>query len=156
MKYHSIKKINRMILKGILYMLQIKRNEISFNIKDYVHLIMGSKKIGKSTLFSEIGRTEYGLDKTLCISMGDEDGHQVLCYKSDKIYVVSTTELSDFQFELVDLADKTPIPATTFSTDTSENKSENGAYTNFDSLTLSGTLYGDTLTIKNNFNVTFI
>ena len=59
-------------------MLQIKRNEISFNIKDYVHLIMGSKKIGKSTLFSEIGRTEYGLDKTLCISMGDEDGHQVL------------------------------------------------------------------------------
>ncbi len=70
--------------------------------------------------------------------------------KSDKIYVVSPTELSDFQFELVDLADKTPIPATTFSTDTSANKSENGAYTNFDSLTLSGALYGDTLTIKNN------
>lgn len=59
-------------------MLKIQTNEISFNIKDYVHLIMGSKKIGKSTLFSEIGRIEYGLDKTLCISMGDEDGHQVL------------------------------------------------------------------------------
>lgn len=59
-------------------MLQIKKNEISYNIKDYVHLIMGSKKIGKSTLFSEIGRLEYGIDKTLCISMGDEDGHQVL------------------------------------------------------------------------------
>jgi hypothetical protein len=59
-------------------MLKIKTNEISYNIKDYVHLIMGSKKIGKSTLFSEIGRIECGLDKTLCISMGDEDGHQVL------------------------------------------------------------------------------
>ena len=59
-------------------MLKILYNEISFNIKDYVHLIMGSKKIGKSTLFSEIGRLEYGLDKTLCISMGDEDGHKVL------------------------------------------------------------------------------
>ena len=59
-------------------MLQIKNNEISFNIKDYVHLIMGSKKIGKSTLFSEIGRLEYGLNKTLCISMGDEDGHRAL------------------------------------------------------------------------------
>lgn len=59
-------------------MLKIQTNEISFNIKDYVHLIMGSKKIGKSTLFSEIGKIEYGLDKTLCISMGDEDGHKVL------------------------------------------------------------------------------
>ena len=59
-------------------MIKIQKNEISFNIKDYVHLIMGSKKIGKSTLFAQIGCLEYGLDKTLCISMGDEYGHKVL------------------------------------------------------------------------------
>ena len=59
-------------------MIKIQKNEISYNIKDYVHLIMGSKKIGKSTLFAQIGRLEYGLDKTLCISMGDEYGHKVL------------------------------------------------------------------------------
>ena len=59
-------------------MIEIKKNEISYNIKDYVHLIIGAKKIGKSSMFAEIGRAEYGLDKTLSISMGDEDGHKCL------------------------------------------------------------------------------
>lgn len=77
-------------------------------------------------------------------------GYYFMLDGSDKIYVVSTSELSDFQFELLDLTDKTAIPATVFTTDTSESKEEDGSYAYFDSLTLSGELYGDTITIENN------
>lgn len=69
---------------------------------------------------------------------------------SDKIYVVPTSELSSFQFELVDLTDKTAIPATIFDTDTSANKSADGSYEYFDSLTVSGELFQETITIQNN------
>ena len=77
-------------------------------------------------------------------------GYYFIMDDSDTIYVVPSDELSDFQFKLVDLADKTAIPATTFDTDTSENKAEDGSYAYFDSLTLAGTLYSDTVTIENN------
>ena len=70
---------------------------------------------------------------------------------SDKIYVVPASEFSDFEFKLIDLSDKTAIPSTMFTTDTSENKEEDGTYAYFDSLTVSGKLYGDTIiTIENN------
>lgn len=86
--------------------------------------------------------------------VGDESpdglGYYFMLDGSDKIYVVPTNELSDFQFALIDLADKTAIPATIFNTDTSENKEEDGSYAYFDSLTLSGKLYSDTITIENN------
>lgn len=86
--------------------------------------------------------------------VGDESpdglGYYFMLDGSDKIYVVQTSELSDFQFEALDLSDKTAIPTTLFTTDTSENKEEDGSYAYFDSLTLSGKLYGDTLTIQNN------
>ncbi len=68
----------------------------------------------------------------------------------DKIYVVPTSELSAFQFELVDLTDKTAIPATIFDTDTSANKLADGSYGYFDSITVSGKLFNDTITIQNN------
>ena len=68
---------------------------------------------------------------------------------SDKIYVVPTSELSSFQFELVDLTDKTAIPATIFDTDTSANKLADGSYGYFDSLTVSGELFKETITIQN-------
>ncbi|MBQ8267414.1 MAG: DUF4340 domain-containing protein, partial [Clostridia bacterium] len=87
-------------------------------------------------------------------AVGDESpdglGYYFMLDGSDKIYVVATSELSDFQFELVDLADKTAIPETVFTTDTTDNKAEDGSYAYFDSLTLSGSLYGDTITIENN------
>ena len=70
---------------------------------------------------------------------------------SDKIYVVPASEFSDFEFKLIDLSDKTAIPSAMFTTDTSENKEEDGTYAYFDSLTVSGKLYGDTIiTIENN------
>ena len=77
-------------------------------------------------------------------------GYYFMLDGDEKIYVVATSELSDFQFALIDLADKTAIPATTFTTDTSENKEEDGSYAYFDSLTISGTLYPDMVTIVNN------
>lgn len=110
---------------------------------------------------------ECGFDKPL-IKVGVEDaangsygfvvgdqspdglGYYFMLDGSDKIYVVPTTELSDFQFKLIDLSDKTAIPTTIFTTDTSSNKEEDGSYAYFDSLALSGKLYGDTVTIENN------
>lgn len=77
-------------------------------------------------------------------------GYYFMLDGSDKIYVVSTNELSDLQFELLDLSDKTAIPATTFSVDTDENKEADGSYAYFDSLTLSGKLFPETVTINNN------
>ncbi len=69
---------------------------------------------------------------------------------SDTIYVVPTNELSDLYFDLVDLADKTAISPPVFTTDTSLNKAEDGSYATFDSLTLSGSLFKNVVTIQNN------
>lgn len=77
-------------------------------------------------------------------------GYYFMLDGSDTIYVVSTSELSAFQFNLIDLSDKTAIPATTFTADTTENKVSDGTYAYFDSITLSGELYPETITIENN------
>lgn len=77
-------------------------------------------------------------------------GYYFMLNGNDKIYVVPTDELSEFQFKLIDLSDKTAIPATIFTTDTSSNKSEDGSYAYFDSLTLSGKLYKEAITFENN------
>lgn len=89
------------------------------------------------------------------ILVGDESpdglGSYLKLEESDTIYVVSDVEFSVFEFNLTDLADLTSIPATTFNADTSDNKSADGSYAYFDSLTVSGKLYGDdTITIVNN------
>ncbi len=80
----------------------------------------------------------------------DNLGSYMMIEGIDTIYVAADSEFSNFGFSLVDLADKTSIPATVFTADTSENKSEDGAYAYFDSLTLSGKLFPETITIVNN------
>lgn len=86
--------------------------------------------------------------------IGDESsdmlGYYFMLEGSDKIYVVAAGEFSDFLFSLNDLGDKTSIPATLFEADTSENKTEDGSYAYFDSLTLSGKNFPETVTIINN------
>lgn len=77
-------------------------------------------------------------------------GSYMMLEGGDKIYVAADSEFSDFDFALLDLADQTSIPTTTFTSDTSDNKSEDGAYAYFDSLTLSGKLFPETVTIINN------
>ncbi len=88
-------------------------------------------------------------------SIGDKSpdglGYYFSFDDSDKVYVVPTNELGTLHFELIDLTDKTAIPATIFDTDTSANKLADGSYGYFDSLTVSGALYGgETITIQNN------
>ena len=77
-------------------------------------------------------------------------GSYMMLEGNDKIYVASDAEFSDFEFSLLDLSDKTSIPITMFSSNTSENKTEDGTYAFFDSLTLSGKLFPETITILNN------
>ena len=68
---------------------------------------------------------------------------------SDTVYLTSDDEFSDFQFSLLDLTDKTAIPATTFTVDTSENRVDDGAYAYFDTLVLSGKSYPQAITVIN-------
>lgn len=77
-------------------------------------------------------------------------GSYMMLEGSDKIYVAPDAEFTDFDFALLDLSDKTSIPITTFTSNTAENKTEDGTYAFFDSLTLSGKLFPETITIVNN------
>ncbi len=77
-------------------------------------------------------------------------GSYMMLEGSNKIYVAPDTEFTNFDFKLLDLSDKTSIPITTFSSSTSENKTADGTYAFFDSLTLSGKLFPETVTIINN------
>ncbi len=83
-------------------------------------------------------------------SSPDGLGSYMMLEGSDKIYVAADSEFTDFDFTLLDLTDISSIPITTFSTDTSDNKSSDGTYAFFDSLTLSGKLFPETITIVNN------
>lgn len=80
----------------------------------------------------------------------DNLGYYFSLEGSDTIYVVPSNELTSFRFELVDLTDKTAIPATIFDTDTTANKLADGSYGYFDTLTLSGSLFPETITFVNN------
>lgn len=77
-------------------------------------------------------------------------GSYMMLEGDDKIYVAPDTEFTDFDFALLDLSDKTSIPITTFSSNTSDNKTSDGTYAFFDSLTLSGKFFPETITIINN------
>lgn len=81
-------------------------------------------------------------------------GSYVMLEGNDEIYVVPDSEFTDFDFALLDLTDKTSIPITMFSTDTADNKTTDGTYAFFDSLTLSGKLFPETITIINNSETT--
>lgn len=112
-------------------------------------------------------KEECGLDKPIIkvsvqdskdgdfgFSVGEQSpdglGYYFALDGEDKIYVVPANELSTFEFESIDLTDKTSIPATIFDTDTSSNKLADGSYGYFDSLTISGELFKETITIENN------
>lgn len=99
-------------------------------------------------------RVEDATNGSFSFTVGDKSpdglGYYFVLDGNDTIYIVPSNELSDFQFDLVDLSDKTAIPATIFTTDTSENKELDGSYAYFDSLTLSGALYGEAITFENN------
>lgn len=56
-----------------------KKHQVKTNLEAYTYLIMGDRKIGKSTLVRDIVIEEYGdIEKLLVISVGDEDGYEAM------------------------------------------------------------------------------
>lgn len=80
----------------------------------------------------------------------DGFGHYMKLEGKETVYITKEAEFSDLEFSLLDISDVTPIPATVFSSDTSANKEQDGSYAYFDSLTFSGKLYPEMITIVNN------
>ncbi len=81
-------------------------------------------------------------------------GSYMMLEGKDTIYVAPDEEFTSFDFDLLSLTDVTSIPITTFPTDTADNKVSDGTYAFFDSLTLSGKRFPETITIINNKNET--
>lgn len=58
---------------------KFKKNEVKCDIGSYMHYWRGLKKSGKTTLFYDLIKAQYGdLNKGLLISVGDEIGYQAL------------------------------------------------------------------------------
>lgn len=56
-----------------------KTNTVKFDIGSYIHYWRGIKKVGKTTLFYDLIREQYGdLNKGLLIAIGDEIGYNAL------------------------------------------------------------------------------
>ena len=94
--------------------IQFKRNEVKCDIGSYIHYWRGVKKSGKTTLFYDLVKEQYGdLNKGLLIAVGDEIGYQALdglVYAEaptwqDLVEVIDTLveEKSDNEFEVVAL-----------------------------------------------------
>ena len=98
---------------------EYKRNQVKCDIGSYIHYIRGIKKVGKTTLFYQILKEQYGdLSKGLLISVGDEIGYQAL---DDIIYdqpetwqelmeivddLVENRKDTDFELVCLDTADE--------------------------------------------------
>ncbi len=76
-----------------------KKNEVKVDIASYMHYIRGQKKVGKTTLFSELVKYigNGNMEKGLLISLGDEDGYKAL----DGLVVATARTWSEF-VEIVD------------------------------------------------------
>lgn len=56
-----------------------QKHEVKVALESYTHLIIGTKKIGKSSLIADIAKEIYGgLNNLLVVSIGDEDGYSAL------------------------------------------------------------------------------
>lgn len=80
----------------------------------------------------------------------DSMGYYLNVEGEEQVYLTRTEEFSAFEFSLLDISDTSPIPATVFSSDTTENKEVDGSYAYFDSLTFSGKRFPETVTIQTN------
>lgn len=83
-------------------MSMFKTNKVKCDIGSYIHYWRGIKKVGKTTLFYNLVKTQYGdLNKGLLISIGDEIGYQAL---DDLVYAEAPTwaDLVEIVDELVE------------------------------------------------------
>ncbi len=89
-----------------------------------------------------------GAGYTLTVGTQSPDGRGMYVSLSDKIYLVSDASVSALDFELLDLADISGIPAVTFEGDVSEYYAEGGEQiATFDSMVLSGANYTPAATV---------
>ncbi len=80
----------------------------------------------------------------------DGMGLYLMIEGKDNIYIVDENKLSVFDFNLLDLANKTSMAVQSFSFDTSNYKGQNDQYLIFDSIVLSGTKFPNAITITSN------
>ncbi len=106
----------------------------------------------KISVVPKEGKNENAKPFTVLVGKKSPDGNSsYLKLDGDsQIYLVNNSYFEDFDFTLLDLTDRTSIPATTFTVDTTENKAADGTYAYFDSLKISGELFPDMITIMNN------
>lgn len=87
-----------------------KKNVVKTGLKNYVHLILGEPKIGKTTLVADIIEEEAGsLDKGLFVEIGDETGFELLdglVYEAPQIWkelksIVDEFLKGDHDFEYI-------------------------------------------------------
>lgn len=56
-----------------------KKHEVKMDIKQFMQLIIGDKKVGKTTLMADLARDIYGsLDKLLMVSIGKEKAYEAI------------------------------------------------------------------------------
>jgi len=78
-----------------------KKHEVSVKLEDYLHCIIGDKKIGKSDLTAKIAEELYGgIDKLLMLSLKNEKAYEAI---NGAIYEEPQTwkELTDIVKEFV-------------------------------------------------------
>ncbi len=91
-------------------------------------------------------------NKEFTVFVGDESpdksGYYLKLSNSDKIYVVETTVRDTLNFTLVSLADTSDLPAFPLSNVASTYKTEDGAFSKFDRLTISGKNFSEPIVVE--------
>lgn len=72
---------------------KVKPVEVKVRLEDYVHLVLGQKKTGKTTLFKELVELHYGGDMTKGFLAGFEKGFQAL----DGLYAEKIQDWQDWE-----------------------------------------------------------
>lgn len=93
-----------------------KKHEVKPEPKQYNHLIIGDKKVGKSSIVANIVRQFYGgLDNLLIVSVGNEKAYEAI---DGAVYVEpqNWTELMDIVNELSKNPEDNPFDWVSFDT----------------------------------------
>lgn len=93
-----------------------KRHRVELDIKNYLQLCIGSKKIGKTGLTADLAREIYGdIEKLLIVSIGKEKAYEAI---DNSIYEEPQdwTELIEIVDELIDNADSYDFDIVSFDT----------------------------------------
>ena len=93
-----------------------KRHTIKLDIKNYLHLIIGDRKIGKTGLIADLAKDIYGdIDKLLIVSVGKEKAYEAI---DNAIYEEPQNwqELMDIVDELIKNEDKYDFDIVSFDT----------------------------------------